>query len=79
MQTDFTGLNVLSLNIQSLPSTFEELKIFLDRIEKSGGTVSVLVLQELWDVSIPKLFFIKAFKLFTNTRKTSKGRGVAIY
>ena len=25
------------------------MKIFLDRIEKSGGNVSVLVLQEIWD------------------------------
>ena len=38
-----------SLNIQSLSSTFEELKIFLDRIEKSGGYVSVLVLQKILD------------------------------
>ena len=76
---NFSGLNVLSLNIQSLPSKFEELKIFLDRIEKSGGNVSVLILQEIWDVSIPNLFFIKDFELFTNTRKTSKGGGVAIY
>ena len=57
---NFSGLNVLSLNIQSLSSEFKELKIFLDRIEKSGGNVSVLVLQEIWDVSIPKLF-IKDF------------------
>ena len=50
---NFSRLNVLSLNIQSLPSKFEELKTFLDRIEKSGGNVSVLVVQEIWDVSIP--------------------------
>ena len=36
---NFSGLNVLSLNIKSLSSKFEELKIFLDRIEKSGGNV----------------------------------------
>ena len=46
---NFSGFNVLSLNIQSLPSKFEELKIFLDRIEKSGGNVSVLILQEVLD------------------------------
>ena len=51
----------------------------LDRIEKSGGNVSVLVLQEIWDVSLPNLFVIKDFELFTNTREISKGRGVAIY
>ena len=67
---NFSGSNVLSLNIQSLSSKFEELKIFLDRIEKSGGNVSVLVLQGIWDVSIPNLFFIKYFELFTNTRET---------
>ena len=65
---NFSGLNVLSLNIQSLPSKFEELKIFLDKIEKSGGNVSVLVLQEIWDVSIPNWFFIKDFELSTNKR-----------
>jgi len=70
-------LNAFSLNIQSLSSKFEELKIFLDRIENSGGNVSVLV--EIWDVSILNLFFIKDFELFTNTRETSKGGGVAIY
>ena len=64
---NFRGLHVLSLKIQSLPSKFEELKIFLDRIEKSGGNVSVLVLQEIWDVSITNLFIIKDFELFTNT------------
>ena len=53
---NFSGLNVLSFNIQSLPSKFEELKIYLDRIEKSGGNVSVLVLQEILGVSIPILF-----------------------
>ena len=35
--------------------------MILDRIEKSGGNVSVLVLQEIRDVSIPKLFVIKDF------------------
>ena len=74
---NFSGLNAFSLNIQSLSSKFEELKIFLDRIENSGGNVSVLV--EIWDVSILNLFFIKDFELFTNTRETSKGGGVAIY
>ena len=39
--------------MQSLSSKFEELKIFLDKIEKSGGNVSVIVVQEIWDVSIP--------------------------
>ena len=57
----------------------------LDRIEKSGGNVSVLVLQEIWDVSLPNLFVIKDFELFTNTREISKGnikrkyQKVAIY
>ena len=56
------------------------MKIFLDEIEKSGSiTVSVLVLQEIWDVYIPNLLFIKDFELFTNIRETSKGGGVAIY
>ena len=36
---NFSRLNVTSLNTQSLSSKFEELKIFLDRIEKSGGNV----------------------------------------
>ena len=76
---NFSGLNVLSLNIKSLSSKFEELKIFLDRIEKSGGNVSVLVLQEIWDVSIPNLFVIKDFELFTNTREISKDGVFAIY
>ena len=76
---NFSGLNVLSLNIQSLSSKFEELKIFCDRIKNSGGIVSVLVLQEIWDVSLPNLFYIKDFELFTNTQKTSKAVGVAIY
>ena len=47
--------------------------MLLDRIEKSGGNVSVLVLQEIWDVSLPNLFVIKDFELFTNTREISKG------
>ena len=62
-----------------MSSKFEELKIFLDRIEKSGGNVSVLVLKEIWDVSITNLFVLKDFELFTNTRETSKGGGVAKY
>ena len=59
--------------------------MLLDRIEKSGGNVSVLVLQEIWDVSLPNLFVIKDFELFTNTREISKGnikrkyQKVAIY
>ena len=43
---------------------------------KSGGNISVLVLQEIRDVSIPNLFFIKYFELFTNTRETSNGEGL---
>ena len=68
-----------NLSFQSLSSKFEELKMILDRIEKSGGNVSVLVLQDIWNVSIPNLFVIKNFELFNNTREISKGGGVAIY
>ena len=53
--------------------------MILDRIEKSGGNVPVLVLQDIWNVSIPNLFVIKNFELFNNTREISKGGGVAIY
>ena len=45
---NFSGLNVLTLNIQSLPIQFEELKLFLDGIEKSGDNLSGLVLQEIY-------------------------------
>ena len=54
---NFSGLNVLSLNIKSLLSKFEKLKKILDRIEQSGGNVSVLVWQEIREVSIPNFFF----------------------
>ena len=53
--------------------------MILDEIEKSGGNVSVLVLEEIWNVSIPNLFVVKNFELFTNTQEISKGGEVAIY
>ena len=44
--------------------------MILDEIEKSGGNVSVLVLEEIWNVSIPNLFVIKNFELY------QKGEGL---
>ena len=48
-------------------------------MKKSGNDISVILLQEIWDVSFESLFKIEDYELFVNMRESSKGGGVAIY
>ena len=44
-----------------------------------GNDISVILIQEIWDVSLESLFKIEDYELFVNMRESSKGGGVDIY
>ena len=45
------GICVLSLNIGSLPSKFEELKVLIDSFLKKDTEIHVVCLQEIWGIN----------------------------
>ena len=73
-------LTVMSLNIQSLPAKFQELKHFLFQLENLNTAPDVICLQEIWTISDPSLFNLKGYSpIEFKTRKKTQGGGVAIY
>ena len=72
---------VLSLNIQSLNAKFDELVIFLHKLNESGCEFGAICIQETWltvqsDVS---LFKIDSYNLISQGKKCSAHGGLAIY
>jgi hypothetical protein len=63
--TNFDDLNILSLNINILPS-----KLILDKINKSSNDISVILLQKIWDVCLEGLFKIEDYELFVNMQES---------
>ena len=50
-----------------------------ETLKKSSNDISVILLQEIWDVSLWGLSKIEDYELFVNMQESSKGGGVAIY
>ena len=71
---------VVHLNIQSLPSKFDNLKIMLQRFESIGKHLDFVLLCETFLTQVNKNnFAIDGYNFVRYTRKKSKRGGVAIY
>ena len=75
------NFKILSLNIQSLHSKFDLLKLFLDNFLNSGCEFSAVCLQETWlkDFHDLSLLQIKGYNLVTRLPSCSVHGGVCIY
>jgi hypothetical protein len=56
---------MLSLNIQSLSSKYEHLKILIQNLTASHVPIDVILLQETWEIKYPLLFNIPGFQNIT--------------
>ena len=72
---------ILSLNIQSLNAKFDELVIFLHKLNESGCEFGAICIQETWliDQSHVSLFKIDGYNLISQGKKCSAHGGLAIY
>ena len=72
---------VLSLNIQSLQSKIDILKIYLENLHQSGCEFSAICLQETWlhDYNNISLLNIPGYNLITRYASCSTHGGVCIY
>ena len=71
---------LLSVNIQSLPSKFEELKSLVAQLDSRKISVDAIMMQETWQIKYPELFLLPGFQpvIFKN-RNNKRGGGVGIY
>jgi hypothetical protein len=71
---------ILSINIQSLNSKYEKLKLFMETLRLSKVPVDVLILQETWDIKYPAQLTIPGFQnIVYHTREKGRGGGVGMY
>jgi hypothetical protein len=71
---------VLSINIQSLNSKYEPLKIFIQSLLYSEIPVDLIILQETWELKFPSQLTIPGFQnIIYRTRERGRGGGVGIY
>jgi hypothetical protein len=70
----------LSLNIQSLNSKFEELKVFIIELHQKGLNIEVIALQETWEIHYPELLIFPGYQqiVFKN-RLGMRGGGIGFY
>jgi exonuclease III len=72
--------SLLSLNIQSLPSKYEQLKEMLNDLNHKNALPDIICLQEIWNVIDGNLFPLNDYQpLIFKCREKSQGGGVGIY
>ena len=69
----------LNLNIQSLPSKHPNLESFISEIESSGTKITLIALQETWNIPNLNLVNIPNFNLVFKKRAKFRGGGVGFY
>jgi hypothetical protein len=70
----------LSLNIQSLNSKYEQLKLLISRFLDANLPIHMIILQETWGLKFPHLLNIPGFQnIISRTREGMRGGGVGIY
>ena len=83
LAADFSNSNsplVFSINIQSLNSKFEKLKILISTLIAQNVCPDIIVLQETWNVPYPDLFSLPGYSpLIVNNRNYTNGGGVGFY
>ena len=77
---DCKSLSLLSLNIQSISSKFNEFNTFISDLQRSNFKFDFIALQELWYVNDPGIFNLPNYHcLIHNSRNTRQGGGVGFF
>ncbi len=70
----------MQLNIRSLPSKFDKLKILIQRLREKSIVLDCILLCETFTAEInSKLFIIPGYKFISRKRKLYKGGAVGIF
>jgi exonuclease III len=73
-------ISALSINIQSLPAKFNELKELIDLFDSKKCLPDVILLQEIWHIADPNLFMLNYYHpLIFKCRAKAQGGGVGMY
>ena len=73
-------LTCLSLNIQSLPSKYNEFLDLINQFSSNNIHFDIIALQELWTINDPDIFAINGYKfIFKSRKKGTQGGGVGFY
>jgi hypothetical protein len=73
-------INIMSINVQSLPAKFAELKDLLDHFSDHSFLPEIILLQEIWQIPDPSIFSLKYYQpLIFKCRSNTRGGGVGIY
>ena len=74
------SVSLLSLNIQSISSKFNELKSFIAEMQNNNIKFDFIALQELWCINDPAVYNLPDYhSLIYNTRTKRSGGGVGFY
>ena len=75
------GLNILSLNCQSLHATFDYIKLLIDKFAANNCPLQVLCLQESWISSDTDLspYVISGYHMISTCHYASNQGGLVIY
>jgi hypothetical protein len=69
----------LNINIQSLPSKYENLKHTILSLANNNISVPVIAVQEIWQIPYPDSINIPGYKFIYKQRKVNRGGGVGFY
>ena len=71
---------VMSLNIRSISSNFDELQHFICDLESKNVPFDIISLQEVWSVPYPDMFILNNFQsLVFKSRINSRGGGIGFF
>jgi hypothetical protein len=71
---------ILSINIQSLMSKYNELNEYITSLIQNNIQIDVIILQETWNIQCPDLVNIDGFQqIVFETRTDTRGGGVGMY
>ena len=75
------GFNVISLNIRSLLSNFDQFKDFVNSVNKNKKKLHCIFLQEIWNIRNANecMVSLDDYDFFYVARSNHRGGGVAIY
>lgn len=81
LQERLNDFTLLSLNIQSLNSKFDELEILIENLRDNNCTFSAIVLQETWlsDNSDTSLYNLDDYNMISQGKICSNHSGLTIY
>lgn len=69
-------LSILSINIQSLPSKFDDFNDFINDLRVNNNDPDIICIQETWHISDSSLYDINGYhSLVYNIRSTARGGG----